>query len=173
MKHITHGNTVAGFIGWLSADIPELHEVEVPRLAASYDRFIQQLEQDRASDDGMRPAPETIDQAHERLGHTAPRVTPADIEANIVSEYYFRAIGEAFTTLKAAIQADIGYAWSWHCNVAMPMLDAKVGVTHEQANEAAACVMQHLFGVDVRASSEWRAMFNTASRSGFDPNGEG
>ena len=30
------------FIGWLSADIPELHGVEVPRLADSYDRFRQQ-----------------------------------------------------------------------------------------------------------------------------------
>ena len=27
------------FIGWLSADIPELHSVEVPRLADSWDRF--------------------------------------------------------------------------------------------------------------------------------------
>lgn len=27
------------FIGWLSADIPELHNVEIPRLADSWDRF--------------------------------------------------------------------------------------------------------------------------------------
>jgi len=27
-------------IGWLSADIPELHRVEVPRLAASLNRFL-------------------------------------------------------------------------------------------------------------------------------------
>jgi len=27
------------FCGWLSADIPELHAVEVPRLAKSLDRF--------------------------------------------------------------------------------------------------------------------------------------
>lgn len=30
---------VREFIGWLSADIPELHQVEVPRLADSYRRF--------------------------------------------------------------------------------------------------------------------------------------
>src|SRR5688572_28662027 len=28
------------FIGWLSADIPELHNVEVPRLAESLERFL-------------------------------------------------------------------------------------------------------------------------------------
>ena len=28
------------FCGWLSADIPELHQVEVPRLAESLDRFL-------------------------------------------------------------------------------------------------------------------------------------
>lgn len=27
------------FIGWLSGDIPELHKVEVPRLADSWERF--------------------------------------------------------------------------------------------------------------------------------------
>jgi hypothetical protein len=30
---------VREFIGWLSADIPELHTVEVPRLAESWERF--------------------------------------------------------------------------------------------------------------------------------------
>lgn len=58
----------------------------------------------QASDDGMReptpaieqsaravPRGETLDQAHERLGHTAPRVTPADLEANIACEYTFTA----------------------------------------------------------------------------------
>jgi hypothetical protein len=35
--------------------------------------------------------PETVEQEIQRKALTAPRVTPADIEANIVSEYYFRA----------------------------------------------------------------------------------
>lgn len=34
-----NGDTVAGFIGWLSADIPELRNVELPRLSASYYRW--------------------------------------------------------------------------------------------------------------------------------------
>ena len=33
------GRETREFIGWLSGDIPELHGVEVPRLADSYDRF--------------------------------------------------------------------------------------------------------------------------------------
>jgi hypothetical protein len=32
--------TLREFVGWLSGDIPELHHVEVPRLAASLERFL-------------------------------------------------------------------------------------------------------------------------------------
>lgn len=35
--------------------------------------------------------PETVEQEIQRKGLTAPRVTPADIEANIASEHYFTA----------------------------------------------------------------------------------
>ncbi len=36
-----HEAVVRQFIGWLSADIPELHGVEVPLLADSWERFKQ------------------------------------------------------------------------------------------------------------------------------------
>lgn len=36
----TLAQTMREFCGWLSADIPELHQVEVPRLADSLDRFL-------------------------------------------------------------------------------------------------------------------------------------
>jgi len=36
--------------------------------------------------------PETVEQEIQRKGLTAPRVTPADIEANIASEHYFTAM---------------------------------------------------------------------------------
>lgn len=32
-------STVREFIGWLSADVPALHQVEVPKLADSWERF--------------------------------------------------------------------------------------------------------------------------------------
>lgn len=35
---------VREFVGWLSADIPELHGVEVPLLAESLERFLQAKE---------------------------------------------------------------------------------------------------------------------------------
>ena len=39
----------------------------------------------------MSTTDETIEQEIQAKGLTAPRVTPADIEANIVSEHYFTA----------------------------------------------------------------------------------
>ena len=60
-------------------------------------------------------------------------------------------IQHAFDVLKAAIQADEGYAWSWHCNLAMPAYD--VGVSHKQANEAAANIMLTIFGTDTSQST--------------------
>lgn len=50
------------------------------------------------------------------------------------------SIGAAFDTLKTAMKEDPGYAWSWHCNLAMPIMDA-IGVSHADANKAAALLM--------------------------------
>lgn len=33
------------------------------------------------------------------------------------------AVSASFETLKAALQADPGYAWTWHCNIAMAIYD--------------------------------------------------
>jgi hypothetical protein len=57
-------------------------------------------------------------------------------------------IPEAIDTLKAAMAADPDYAWGWHCNIAVPIMDA-AGVSHKRANEAAAHLMQHLFDYDI------------------------
>jgi len=57
-------------------------------------------------------------------------------------------IATAFDELKAAMQADPEYAWSWHCNFAMPIMDAS-GISHEKANKAAAHLMQHVFDYDI------------------------
>jgi hypothetical protein len=53
----------------------------------------------------------------------------------------------AWDTLTDAMK-DPDYAWSWHCNLAMPILDA-TGCSHELANQAAAYLMQHLWGCDI------------------------
>lgn len=46
---------------------------------------------------------ESIDQAHERLGHTAPRVTPADIEANILHVEYVKHVAKSGQVLRWAV----------------------------------------------------------------------
>jgi hypothetical protein len=46
---------------------------------------------------------ETIDQAHERLGHTAPRVTEADLEANIVDVEFVKHVAKSGQVLRWAV----------------------------------------------------------------------
>jgi hypothetical protein len=51
-------------------------------------------------------------------------------------------------TLKAEMGADPAYAWSWYCNLAVPIMDA-TGVSDRKASEAAAHLMQHFFDCDI------------------------
>ena len=53
----------------------------------------------------------------------------------------------AMQSLTAALKADPEYAWAWHCNLAMPIMD-NAKVSHRVANITAARLMQHLFGID-------------------------
>ena len=53
-----------------------------------------------------------------------------------------------FEALKALIQADPEYAWAWHCNLAVPIMDA-ARVSHEKADGAAALIMAQMFDCDV------------------------
>lgn len=50
--------------------------------------------------------------------------------------------------LARQMRRDFGYAWSWHCNVAMVALDA--GASHDRANRFAADFMSRAFGVNTR-----------------------
>jgi len=59
--------------------------------------------------------------------------------------------------LMEKMQADKPYAWAWHCNIAMPIMDS-IGISHEQANNAARYVMLHSFGVDVTQYDEWKSL---------------
>lgn len=72
-------------------------------------------------------------------------------------------IKEAFDTLKAALQADTNYAWSWHCNIAIAFIDTEPSHgtrnLHRAANEGAANFMQRCFDVDVRQSPQWQSLF--------------
>ena len=50
---------------------------------------------------------QTIEQKIQAKGLTAPRITPADIEANIASEHYFTAEQGAFAAFNPPSGADI------------------------------------------------------------------
>lgn len=56
--------------------------------------------------------------------------------------------------LSAEIAADPELAWGWHCNIAVPIMDA-AGVSHQAANEAGAHLMQHLFGYDITTDERY------------------
>lgn len=53
----------------------------------------------------------------------------------------------AYQQLKVLMQ-DPDYAWGWHCNLAVPIMDS-IGVSHATANRAGAALMMHLWGVDI------------------------
>ncbi|WP_248321988.1 hypothetical protein [Caballeronia sp. Sq4a] len=61
----------------------------------------------------------------------------------------------AFQVLKDALKNDAEYAWAWHCNLAMPIMDA-VRCTPAQANKAGADLMQYLFDIDIRKHPHWQ-----------------
>lgn len=62
---------------------------------------------------------------------------------------------EAFDTFRTKMRDDPEYAWSWHCNLAMPIMDT-IHCTHQQANDAAASLMQHLFAIDIKDNPHWK-----------------
>jgi hypothetical protein len=64
---------------------------------------------------------------------------------------------KSFSDLKALIREDHEYAWSVHCNIAMPILD-ELACGHQRANHAAARVMSHLFNVDMTKHDHWESL---------------
>jgi hypothetical protein len=53
---------------------------------------------------------------------------------------------DGFEALRAGIQQDEGFAWSWHCNLALEIYEG--GVPHSTANKIAAKLMKKIFDVD-------------------------
>ena len=60
-----------------------------------------------------------------------------------------------FEQLKNTIHADPDYAWGWHCNLAVPIMD-EADVSHEKANKAAALIMEQMFGYDITTHELYR-----------------
>ena len=59
-----------------------------------------------------------------------------------------------FDPLHNMINADPDYAWGWHCNLAMPIMD-ELNCSHYEANQAAARIMQHMFQIDMTKHEEF------------------
>lgn len=53
-------------------------------------------------------------------------------------------VQSAFFTIRDAVNEDDEYAWSWHCSIAVSVMDA--GGNHKDANKAAARFMLQAFG---------------------------
>lgn len=68
-------------------------------------------------------------------------------------------IPNVYTAFQTALAADRGWAWGWHCNLAMPIKDT-LGVSHIEANQTAAWLMQHLFKIDVTSWPEYTDIVN-------------
>lgn len=102
---------------------------------------------DPAEFDGAKGRAYALTEAREKVGallaYAARELTP-------------RPVAETVLDLSAAMRADAGLAWSWHCNIAMAFQDAATDtfMAHDQArlsyvaNEAAARFMKQAFGVE-------------------------
>jgi hypothetical protein len=74
-------------------------------------------------------------------------------------------VAEALETLSKAMQNDLDFAWSWHCNIAMTAQDS--GAPHKEANERTADFMARAFGVNVRDTSMYKALIpDTQAKKG-------
>jgi hypothetical protein len=67
--------------------------------------------------------------------------------------------GEALNITGSAMRDDPYYAWTWHCNVAVSMMDE--GAQHDAANAAAARFMRLAFDVDTSKAPETAGMSDT------------
>ena len=68
--------------------------------------------------------------------------------------------------LRAAMREDEYYAWTWHCNLAMPMQDE--GMSFAAANRAAARIMKNFFDVDPTKSEFYRDSVKAVLKSGME-----
>lgn len=61
-----------------------------------------------------------------------------------------RKTGSAYKTLVKAMKDDPEYAWSWYCNISMPIFDQSYGkLSSAEADLIASTLMKHLFDVTI------------------------
>ena len=57
------------------------------------------------------------------------------------------SIKKELDTIKKAMKEDSDFAWSWHCNLAMPIHDM-TRLSKRKCNQIAVVLMKHLFEID-------------------------
>jgi hypothetical protein len=77
---------------------------------------------------------------------------------NVLNLFRSLHIRLAFWILKRSMRADPGYAWAWHCNLAMAAFDR--GVDHLTANRSAALSMKHFFDIDMTKDGNYQALLS-------------
>lgn len=98
------------------------------------------------------PAPPGWYEERERISQQERAAELAKVQAQVTAMNEaceaagVNPISVAFRALVNVMQSDPSYAWTWHCNMAMPIHDE--GVTPRTANLAAARIMRHVFEVD-------------------------
>lgn len=70
---------------------------------------------------------------------------------------------EAWATFRRLMCNDPEYAWTWHYNLAVPIMDA-AGVSHRVANQTAAYLMSALFECDVTTHPHFQYSKGAAQR---------
>lgn len=66
---------------------------------------------------------------------------------------------DSIDTLIKHLKSDDDLAWSWHCNIAMPVFDTFYSELPKLSNDAAARVMRNLFDVDIKKTKYWKDLF--------------
>lgn len=113
---------VAQLLGWLSGDIPELHSLECPRLIESWKRF----DAKRAINPETTMTDQTVEQEIQAKGLTAPRITPADIDAAVAAASYH--VFEGTTTTVCCLLLRNGFTVIGESACASPAnFDAELG----------------------------------------------
>ena len=80
-----------------------------------------------------------------------PAYIPQPTRYQTVTPLYTQLVWDvdrSFEALKQAINTDPEYAWGWQCNLAVPIMDV-TGASHAAANQAAALILQQMFGCDI------------------------
>ncbi len=68
---------------------------------------------------------------------------------------------QPFEAIKTLINVEPGYAWAWHCNLAVPIMDV-TGASHEVSNAAAALIMMQMFDCDITQHPNYQGRKSSA-----------